>query len=255
MVSEFSVKWRDHFMKMAFLASEMSKDTTKVGCVIVGEDKEVLSTGFNSFPAGVKETEERIKPENKGFFTVHAEANAITLAKRSLKGATLFCTHHCCHDCAKLIIQSGIKRVYYAQEPNKERWGDSMKAASDMFYEAGVDLVRIIQKKDNINEQKSVDQEYIERLWQTHKDSFIPYTAKSSFVVDVTSPTKTLPKLTSTTSECGLPMEQSLSMAKPEARTLSGSIGHLLGGMTPNDTKPIGTDLESQPDSLETKKC
>lgn len=249
MASELSKKWRDFFMKVAYDASEMSKDTTKVGCVIVGEDKEVLSTGFNGFPSNVIELDERKTPEMKGFFMCHAERNAIDLAKSSLKGASLFCTHYPCHECTKSIIQKGIKTVYYRGEPNLERWGDSIRASKSMFAEAKIEVIQI----DNAD--KYQNEKIVNELWEKHRDSFVPYTAKSSYVGDVISQTKSLPTPTSITSECGLPMEQSLLMAKPGVQIRWGSIGHLLGGMEPNDIKQIGTDSEKQPDLFETLPC
>lgn len=130
-------KWLNYFMKQAYLAASMSKDTTKVGCVIIGEDKNVLSTGFNGFPKGVEEFEIRFSPENKGLYTCHAEQNAIDLAQAPLKGAILFTTHHPCASCARSIIQKGIKGVYWSEMPDRTRWSESTSAAQFMLEEAG----------------------------------------------------------------------------------------------------------------------
>jgi dCMP deaminase len=165
-------KWVNYFMEQAKLASTMSKDTTKVGCVIVGEDKNVLSTGFNGFPVGVEEFAHRHSKENKGLYTCHAEQNAMDLAQASLKGAILFCTHHPCAACARSIIQKGIKGVYWSVMPDKTRWADSTNAAQFMLEEAGV--------------------------WISQ------YIDSSSFVVVEHSSKKNLSSSISTTNECHL---------------------------------------------------
>jgi len=103
------------YLDIATSVTRMSYDVdTKVGAVIV-KDNNILAFGFNGMPTGMdnecKTKEGKTKPE-----VIHAEANAICKIARSTgncEGATLYCTHAPCMECAKLIIQSGIIRVVY----------------------------------------------------------------------------------------------------------------------------------------------
>lgn len=106
----------EYFMNIAHAVSLKSKDTsTKVGCVIVGTDKQILTTGWNGNSRGVRDDlPERHERPLKYDFVIHAEANAVCNAARSgvsLKGSTAYVTHMCCNSCADMLIQSGIKCV------------------------------------------------------------------------------------------------------------------------------------------------
>lgn len=124
--------------------ARLSKDpSTKVACAILGPGMEIRATGWNGFPRGVFDTEARLNDRpTKYKFVVHAEANAIANAARSgvaIEGCALLVTAlHPCNDCAKLLIQSGIRRVYAPLPADDERWADSFEVAATMFTEAGV---------------------------------------------------------------------------------------------------------------------
>ena len=124
-------KWDNRFMQMADLVSTWSscfQENRKVGAVIV-RDKRILTTGYNGAPAGVETCVGRGECLRKKLnvesgtrheicYAVHAEQNAIAQAAKlgiSLEGATLYCTHQPCVICAKMIINSGIKRIVYRQ--------------------------------------------------------------------------------------------------------------------------------------------
>lgn len=117
--------WDLYFIKMAELVSTKSKDpSTKVGVVIVGEDNEVLSTGFNGFPRGVDEVNypERWERPEKYSWVIHAEANAVANAARvgvSLKGGRCYInfTPTPCTGCATLLIQSGVSAIIGPNRP------------------------------------------------------------------------------------------------------------------------------------------
>lgn len=134
------------FILDAWNYAQHSKDpSTRVGCVIIRPDRTAASWGFNGFPRGVKDTVERYNDRQvKYAFVVHAEANAIATAREPLHGYSLFCTLAPCNECAKLIIQAGIKRVV-APKPDPvevdqrgERWAMAHVYADIMFKEAGV---------------------------------------------------------------------------------------------------------------------
>ena len=143
--------WDNYFFTIVDAVKEKSKDTsTKIGCIIVGTNHEIISTGFNGFPIGVSEEPDRLERPMKYMFTEHAERNAIYLAARrgvSLSNSILYVTEFPCADCARAIIQSGIREVRIDSTKYRpdfdDRWKESMDVAKTMFNEAGV-IVKII---------------------------------------------------------------------------------------------------------------
>lgn len=138
-------KWSQRYMDIAKSVATWSKDpSTQVGAVVVGDKGQILSQGYNGFPRGVKDTPDRYdNREEKYKYIVHGEMNAIYNACHSgasLSGATLYVTGlPVCSECAKGIIQVGIKKVImqYPKNINK-MWRDSMVTTLKMFQEAGV---------------------------------------------------------------------------------------------------------------------
>lgn len=143
-------RWDEYFLKLAELSAEMSKDSTKIGAVIVGEDRIVRSSGFNGIPRGVQDLPERMIRPVKYFWTEHAERNAIFHASRqgaNLLGTSLYLwgAPGPCSDCARAIIQVGIKRVLVPQSTaDWSHWGDSLLIAREMFLEAGVEFIELL---------------------------------------------------------------------------------------------------------------
>lgn len=127
---------------MANHLSRLSKDpSTKVGAVIFDDKRRLVSGGYNGFPRGVRDTEDRLMDrETKLKMTVHAEKNAIAFSTAPLHGTTLFCTHPCCTQCTALIIQSGIAHVCWPKPTLDfvERWANDLILSAEMFSEAGV---------------------------------------------------------------------------------------------------------------------
>lgn len=108
------MKWSDYLMNFAVHAARKSKDSTKVGAVLVGEDNAVLLTAYNGPPRGVDDTPDRFERPAKYLFASHAEANLIAFAAREgirTEGKIVYCTHHPCASCARTIIQAGIAHV------------------------------------------------------------------------------------------------------------------------------------------------
>lgn len=138
------LKWIKRYFKLAQEVSNWSKDpSTKVGAVIVGDNGQIVSQGYNGFPRGVYDLSERYNDRPLKYkLVVHAEMNAILNALyngSSVKGCVIF-VHNLpvCNECAKAIIQSGIKKVYMDTEIN-ERWQESWKMTKIMFDEANVE--------------------------------------------------------------------------------------------------------------------
>lgn len=137
-------KWDKHFLHLAQVHSELSKDpSTKVGAIIVNGDRQILSSGFNGFPRGIEDTEERLNNrDTKLKLVVHAEQNAICAAAwngtRLLNGK-MYITHAPCSRCSLEIIQSG---VYTVKHPPiswmPERWQEDMYFAQRLLREAGI---------------------------------------------------------------------------------------------------------------------
>lgn len=151
-ISERQRVWDTYFIDIADAVRRKSKDTsTQVGAVIVGHDKQIVSTGFNGFPRGIDETDPaRWERPIKYQYVEHAERNAIYNAARtgvSLTGCTLYlvgmgppCVP--CTECAKAVIQSGITRVVgKAYKPLPESWNDDLEFASALMKEAGVGCI------------------------------------------------------------------------------------------------------------------
>jgi dCMP deaminase len=134
-------KWDERFINLAAHVADWSKDpSTKVGAVIT-KDKKVVSLGFNGFPAGVDDCPKRLEEKLvKYSMIVHAEANAILTAGHGLQGCTIYSTLSTCNECAKLIIQSGIKKVV-CRKSKKEKWNYAFMIAKKMYEEAGVEVV------------------------------------------------------------------------------------------------------------------
>lgn len=137
-----AISWDEYFMGLAHLSAMRSKDpNTKVGACIVDSDKKVVSIGYNGMPRGCNdanmpwEREGGFK-ETKYAYVVHAELNAILNSPRSLKDCTLYVSLFPCNECAKAIIQSGIKKIYY--ESDKYNGTDGNVVSKRMLDEAGV---------------------------------------------------------------------------------------------------------------------
>jgi dCMP deaminase len=140
-------KWEQRFMDMAQLVASWSKDpSTQVGSVIVRPDRTIVSVGYNGFPRGVFDFDARYEErEMKYRLVVHAEANAIVAAGESVHGYTMFCNLMPCCECAKLVIQAGIKTVVVPSTEVLERYAESMEATKLMFRESGVELRQLGQ--------------------------------------------------------------------------------------------------------------
>ena len=149
------ISWDEYFMGVAQLAARRSKDpNTQVGACIVSEDNKILSMGYNGFPRGCSDDEfpwgkehQDDDPYNaKYFYSTHSELNAILNYRGgSLEGSKLYVTLFPCNECAKAIIQSGIKEVVFRD--NKYPDSDSVKASTIMLTQAGVKLRQLVLNK------------------------------------------------------------------------------------------------------------
>lgn len=134
-------------MAMAHLSAKRSKDpNTQVGACIVNAQKRVVGLGYNGFPKGCDDDEFPWEREGEFLntkypYVVHAELNAILNSIQSLSGCTIYVSLFPCNECAKAIIQSGIRCVVY--ESDKYNGTDENIASKKMFRDAGVELVQL----------------------------------------------------------------------------------------------------------------
>jgi len=139
-----SLKWDQRYLKLAEEVAGWSKDPSrKIGAVAVGAKGQVLAQGFNGFPRGIDDSEERYNDrERKYELVVHAEMNVIynaTYNGVSLDGATLYVTGlPVCSECAKGIVQVGIKRVIMRDMEIPDSWQESWRKTQEMFDETGI---------------------------------------------------------------------------------------------------------------------
>ncbi len=138
-------KWDMDYLALAeFWARLKSKDpSTQVGAVIVRPDKTIASLGYNGFPKGIKDSEERLNDRSLKYpRMIHAEMNAIIHAKEDLKGYTLYVWPlPTCDRCATFIIEHGIKKVVVSCRPGNGRWITEIALALEMYKEAGVEVM------------------------------------------------------------------------------------------------------------------
>ncbi len=138
------ISWDEYFMGVAILSGRRSKDpNTQVGCCIVSEDNRILSMGYNGFPRGcsddefpwIRDGEDPL--ETKYVYSTHSELNAIlNYQGGSLRGTILYVSLFPCNECAKAIIQCGIREVVY--ESDKYADSSAVIASKRMLEAAGV---------------------------------------------------------------------------------------------------------------------
>ena len=138
------ISWDQYFMGIAMLSAHRSKDpNTQVGASIVGEDNRILSVGYNGMPEGCDDDDmpwgrDGAALNSKYMFVCHAELNAILNYRGtgSMKGARVYVTLFPCNECAKAIIQSGIKEIVYISDKSAD--SESTIASKKMFNMTGV---------------------------------------------------------------------------------------------------------------------
>ena len=136
--------WDKQYMDLAKHYAGWSKDrSTGVGAVIVSDTNNEISCGYNGFPKGANDdVEERHEKPSKYDWTEHSERNAIYKAAREghkTDGCRMYVTYFPCHECARAIIQAGIKEVItYKPDFEHHKWGRAWKISLEMFEECGV---------------------------------------------------------------------------------------------------------------------
>ena len=153
------LSWDEYFMGVAMLSGMRSKDpNTQVGCCIVSQDNKILSMGYNGLPIGCSDDEFPWAREGENLntkypYVCHAEMNAILNyrgSRKDLEGAKIYVDLFPCNECAKMIIQSGIKEVIYLSDKyaNSENNIASRKL---------LDACKVTYKKINLPENKKIE--------------------------------------------------------------------------------------------------
>lgn len=144
--------WDAYYLRICRHVASRSKDpNTQIGCVIVGPAHEIRSTGYNSFPRGIRDdVPERLERPTKYLWMEHAERNAIYNAARagtSTEGCSIYVEIMPCMDCARAIVQAGIKEVVISRERmqqySSEYYNDHFKNVEILFAEAGVRIRQV----------------------------------------------------------------------------------------------------------------
>jgi dCMP deaminase len=152
------LSWEEYFMGLAILSANRSKDpSTQVGACIVDNDNKIVSVGYNGAPIGFDDDKD-MNWEREGSFldtkyayVCHSELNAILNSKVNVSGCKLFVTLFPCNECAKVIIQAGIKEIVYLSD--KYNGTDANKAAKKMFDVCGIKY----KKYENKNKELKIE--------------------------------------------------------------------------------------------------
>jgi len=135
--------YTEYYKKLVTEIAINSNDpNTKVGCLITDQDNKLLSTGYNSYPENCRDFtwEKNDDLDNKLLYVCHAEMNAIIKSKKDVTNGILYSTLFPCNECAKIIIQSGLKKVYYINiKDNKIQ----TKASKRMLDEVGIEYIQL----------------------------------------------------------------------------------------------------------------
>ena len=155
-----SNKWDLRFLELAKGIAGWSKDPSrKIGAIAV-DDRSVVAQGYNGFPRGIEDYAERYEDRDLKYkLVVHAEMNVIynaTYNGVSLDGATLYVWGlPVCSDCAKGVIQTGIKRVVMPNQDIPDHWTESWKLTQTMFEEANIEW-EFIDVSDTGMDQRTI---------------------------------------------------------------------------------------------------
>lgn len=155
------ISWDEYFMGIAVLSGMRSKDpSTMVGSCIVDEHKKIVGIGYNGMPRGCSDDDfpwgrDGEHLDTKYPYVVHAEMNAILNSSKNLHDCTIFTGLFPCNECAKAIVQSGIKHVVYLSD--KHHHSDSAKASRKILQAAQVEYVQFLNGRDRLELDLSFD--------------------------------------------------------------------------------------------------
>jgi dCMP deaminase len=142
--------WERRFYRLAQHVAQWSKDPiTKVGAVLVGKDRRDIALGYNGFPPGVTDSQERLNnPELKYVYTQHAERNVLDNARFDTRGSTLYTTFAVCSTCAKSVVTKKVALVICPPWVEREPWNSDGHVARMILLEGGVAFVTPVNEDE-----------------------------------------------------------------------------------------------------------
>ena len=175
--------WDEYFMKIADAVSEKSKDpSSKMGCVIVDQNKRVVSLGYNGLLQGADESKMTLSERPmKYYFAIHSEMNALLFAHQDLTGCTLYNRVATCENCLKYCLQAGIKRFVYEQLRVHSFSADPKKSMTNIETdEAVIRLLVSMPEIDTLNLTNG--KSYIEDILDSYDKKSPEYKRLSAWV-------------------------------------------------------------------------
>lgn len=176
-------EWDAYFMKIAEVVATKSKDpSSKMGCVIVDENKRVVSLGYNGMLQGANEDKMTLSERPmKYYFAIHSEMNALIFAKRDLAGCTLYNKVATCENCLKYCLQAGITRFVY--EELRVHSHSTDRAHSMTNVETDEAIIRLLSSMPHVETLNiSNGKTYIEDILSSYAEDSPEYARLSSFV-------------------------------------------------------------------------
>ena len=151
------ISWDEYFMDIAILSAKRSKDPdTQVGACLISSDNKIIGVGYNGMPRGCSDDEFPWTRPDKHLYVCHAELNAILNANNfaMVNGSKLYCTLFPCNECAKIIIQLGVKNIIYHDDKYHDR--DNYAASRRMLASAGIKYEEY-EKKNRTEKTENTD--------------------------------------------------------------------------------------------------
>ena len=176
-------EWDAYFMKIAEVVATKSKDpSSKMGCVIVDENKRVVSLGYNGMLQGANEDKMTLSERPmKYYFAIHSEMNALIFAKRDLAGCTIYNRVATCENCLKYCLQAGITRFVY--EELRVHSHSTDRAHSMTNVETDEAIIRLLSSMPHVETLNiSNGKTYIEDILSSYAEDSPEYARLSSFV-------------------------------------------------------------------------
>lgn len=168
--------WDEYFMNLAEAVSAKSKDpSSKMGCVIVDQNKRVVSLGYNGMVQGADETKMTLKERPmKYYFVIHSEMNALIFAHQNLEGCTLYNRVATCENCLKHCLQAGIKRFVYKELRVHSHSSDPKKSMTNIETDEAV--IRLLTSMPNVQTLNlSNGKSYIKDILDSYEKDSVEY--------------------------------------------------------------------------------
>lgn len=176
-------EWDEYFMRIAETVATKSKDpSSKMGCVIVDQNKRVVSLGYNGMLQGADESKMTLTERPmKYYFAIHSEMNALIFAKRDLAGCTIYNKVATCENCLKYCLQAGIKRFVYEELRVRSHSSDPSKSMTNVETDEAV--IRLLASMPDVETLNLVSgKTYIEDILASYPEDSPEYARLSAWI-------------------------------------------------------------------------